>query len=118
MPDPVGSRHGVNQPTSQVQPDDIIVEYCHQDDPLTRLWCVFRRGDVLFVDERLDPALADPGGPPPRRLPHDQARPAEGAARRARSALRNRLRPPAIENTEATASQRPGMPRFPVAWIR
>ena len=50
--------------------------------------------------------------------PNDQARPAEGAGRRAMSALRYKLSAPAIENTAAQASQRPGIARFPVAWIR
>jgi hypothetical protein len=36
---------------------DLVVEYCPQDDPFTKLWYVFQDGELLFVNEQLDPAL-------------------------------------------------------------
>jgi hypothetical protein len=33
---------------------DLTVEYCHVDGPALNLWCVFRDGETLFIDARLE----------------------------------------------------------------
>jgi hypothetical protein len=34
--------------------DDLTVEHCNVDGPALNLWCVFRDGQALFIDARLE----------------------------------------------------------------
>ncbi len=43
--------------TNPIAANDLTIEYCVQDGMATQLWCVFRHGQIVFVDARLDPAI-------------------------------------------------------------
>jgi hypothetical protein len=50
----LGSRAAMIKPIAE---HDVTVEYCDVEGPAMKLWCVFRDGQPLFIDARLDPAV-------------------------------------------------------------